>query len=43
MEDTLKKYYKLWRKIRYLIISTSNNSANYDEKYMKTKFNSDDD
>ena len=42
-EGTLKKYQELWNKIRDLIISKTNNSDNYDEKYMKIKFNSDDD
>ena len=40
---TLRKYKKLWDKIRYTIKSISNNSDNYDEKYMKIKFNLDDD
>ena len=39
----LKKYEKLWTKIRDLIRSITNNSDNYDEKCMKIKFNSDDD
>ena len=34
---------ELWNIIRDLIRSISNNSDNYDEKYMKIKFNSDDD
>ena len=34
---------KLWNKIRYLISWITNNSEDYDEKYMKIKFNSDDD
>ena len=42
MKDTPKKYEELWNKIRYFIRSTSNNSDNYDYKYMKSKFNSDD-
>ena len=31
------------KKIGGLIISVTNNSDNYDEKYMKSQFNSDDD
>ena len=42
-KDILKKYEELWTKIRDLIRSITNNSDNYDEKYMKIKFNSDDD
>ena len=42
-KDTLKKREELWIKIRVLIRSKTDNSANYDEKYMKIKFNSDDD
>ena len=37
-KDTIKKYENLWSKIRDL-----HNSDNYDEKYMKINFNSDDD
>ena len=33
----------MWSKIRDLIRSITNNSDDYDEKYMKIKFNSDDD
>ena len=40
-EDTLKKYEGQWSKIRDLIRSTRNNSDNYEEKHMKTKFSSD--
>ena len=36
-----KKYEELWSKIRDLIWSTTKNSDNYDEKYMKINFNSD--
>ena len=36
------KYEKLWNKMRDLIRSIAINSDNYDEKYMKIKFNSDD-
>ena len=34
-----KKYEELWSKIRYLIWSITKNSDDYDEKYMKIKFN----
>ena len=37
-----KKYEKLWIKIRDLIRSITKNSDDYDENYMKIKFNSDD-
>ena len=37
-----KKYKELWSKIRDLIRSIIKNSDNYDEKYIKIKFNSDD-
>ena len=33
----------MWIKTRYLITSITNNSYDYDEKYMKINFNSDDD
>ena len=39
----LKKYKKLWNKIRDLIRSVSNNSDEYHKKYTKIKFNSVDD
>ena len=42
-KDTLKKHEELWSKIRDLITSKTNNSDDYDEKYIKIKFNSDDD
>ena len=42
-KDTLKKYEELWSKIRYIIRSITNKSHDYDEKYMKVKFHSDDD
>ena len=38
-KDSLKMYEELWNEIR----AVTNNSDNYDEKYMKIKFNSDDD
>ena len=37
-----KKYEELWAKIRDVISSKFNNSDDYNEKYMKIKFNSDD-
>ena len=40
-KDTLKMYVELCDKIRDIIGSTTNNSSNFDEKYMKFKFNSD--
>ena len=36
----LKKYEELWSKIRDLIRSITKNSDDYDEMYMKIKFNS---
>ena len=42
-KDTLKKHEDLWNKIRDFKKSTTTNSENYDEKYMKIKFNSNDD
>ena len=42
-QEIMKKYEELWNKIRDIIRSKSNNSDNYDEKYMKIKLNSDDD
>ena len=42
-KNTLKKFEELWNKIRDLIRSVTNNSDNYDKKYIKIKFNSDDD
>ena len=39
----LEKYEELWNKIKNFIRSKTNNSDDYDEKYMKIKFNSDDD
>ena len=38
----LEKYEEPWTKQKNLIRSKSNNSDIYDEKYMKNKFNSDD-
>ena len=37
-----KKYEKLWTKIRDLIRLITKNSDNFDEKYIKINFNSDD-
>ena len=42
MQRHTKKYEELWNKIRDLFRSITNNSNNYDEKYMKVKFKSDD-
>ena len=36
-----KRYGKLWSKIQDLIRSITENSEDYDEKYVKSKFNSD--
>ena len=41
-KDTLKKDKELWDKIKDLIRSLTNTLRDYDEKYMKIKFNSDD-
>ena len=41
-KEKIKKYEELWSKIRVLIKSITKNSDNYDEKYMKIKFNSND-
>ena len=38
-KNKLTKYEELWSKIRDLIRSKTNNSDDYDEKYMKIKFN----
>ena len=40
-KEKIKKYEELWSKIRDLIKSITKNSDDYDEKYMKVKFNSD--
>ena len=42
-KNILTKYEELWSKIRDLIRSKTNDSDDYDEKYMKIKFNVDDD
>ena len=41
-KEKIKKYEELWSKIRDLIRSITKNSDDYDEKYMKIKFNSND-
>ena len=41
-KEIINQYEELWCKIRDLIRSVTKNSNNYDEKYMKTKFNLDD-
>ena len=41
-KEEIKKYQKLWSKIRNLIRPMTKNSDDYDEKYRKIKFNSDD-
>ena len=41
-KEKIKKYEELWIKVRDLIRSITNNSDDYDQKYMKIKFNSDD-
>ena len=37
-KDALKKHKELWNKIKTFIRSLTNNSGNYDEKYMKIRF-----
>ena len=41
-KEKILKNEKLWSKIRYLTRSMTKNSDDYDKKYMKIKFNSDD-
>ena len=41
-KNKYKKYEELWNKIIDLIRGITKNSDDYDEKYMKIKFNSDD-
>ena len=41
-KEKIKKYEELWIKIRDLIRSITKNSDDYQDKYMKIKFNSDD-
>ena len=38
-KGTLKKFEKLWKKIKDLIRSIDNNSDDYEEKYMEIRFN----
>ena len=40
-KEKIKKYEELWIKIRDLIRTITEKSEDYDEKYMKIKFNSD--
>ena len=40
-KEKIKNYEKMWSKIRDLIKSKTKNSEDYDEKYMKIKFNLD--
>ena len=42
-KDTLKTYEELWNKIRALVRSVTNDSDDYDRKYMKIKLTSDGD
>ena len=42
MLKSKKTYTELWDKIKDLIRSTTNISGDYDEKYIKIQFNSDD-
>ena len=42
-KDTLKKDEELWSKTRDLVKSITNNSDNYEKKYMKIKFKTNDD
>ena len=42
-KGTVKKYKELWNKTRDLIRWITNNLSDYNEKYMKIKFNPDED
>ena len=43
-KDMLNKYKEMWiKKIRHVIRSKINSKDSYDKKYIKIKFNSDDD
>ena len=42
IKEKNEKYEELWHKIRYLIRPITKSSEDYDEKYVKIKFNSDD-
>ena len=37
-KSAIKRYEELWSKLKDLIRSITNNSENYDEKYMKIKW-----
>ena len=41
-KEVLTKYNELWDKIKSLIKKINDKPGDYDEKYMKIKFNSDD-
>ena len=41
-KEIVEKYKELWIKIKDLIKSVTKNSDDYDENFMKIKFNSDD-
>ena len=41
IKEKINKYEELWSKIRYLIRSMTKISNDYDKKYIKIKFNSD--
>ena len=41
-KEKIRKFEELWSKPRNLITSMTKNSDDYDEKYMKIKFNTDD-
>ena len=41
-KEKIRNHEELWSKIKYLIRSITKNSDGYDEKYMKIKFNSND-
>ena len=42
-KEIIKKYEEIWSKLKDQIETITDNSDDYDEKYMKTKLNSDDD
>ena len=42
-KKALKRYEKLWKRIKDLIRPINNNSDDYDKKYMKIRFSSDED
>ena len=41
-KEKFKKYEEIWSKVRGLIRSITKDADDYDKKYMKIKFNSDD-